>query len=101
MQENHGFCSFVWIVTLIHVCGSREDNGWRRSEEGRGGWRDSRREDTDRRGNRDDPGGERDDRPRDRARCDDPQKAPPREPNDGKPSVCLYSHHITRVSDIF
>uniref|UniRef100_A0A3Q2XU18 Eukaryotic translation initiation factor 3 subunit A n=1 Tax=Hippocampus comes TaxID=109280 RepID=A0A3Q2XU18_HIPCM len=50
----------------------REDNGWRRSEDGRGSWRDSRREDTDRRGNRDDRrddhGGERDDRPRDRAR---------------------------------
>ncbi|XP_051935893.1 eukaryotic translation initiation factor 3 subunit A isoform X2 [Hippocampus zosterae] len=61
----------------------REDNGWRRSEEGKGSWRDSRREDTDRRGNRDDRGGERDDRPRDGARRDDPQKAPPREPNDG------------------
>ncbi|KAM9808732.1 eukaryotic translation initiation factor 3 subunit A [Syngnathus typhle] len=49
----------------------REDNGWRRSEEGgRGGWRDSRREDTERRVERDD-------------RRDDPQRAPPKELNDG------------------
>ncbi|XP_049592997.1 eukaryotic translation initiation factor 3 subunit A [Syngnathus scovelli] len=49
----------------------REDNGWRRSEEGgRGGWRDSRREDTERRVERDD-------------RRDDHQRAPPKELNDG------------------
>ncbi|XP_061545794.1 eukaryotic translation initiation factor 3 subunit A [Phycodurus eques] len=56
----------------------REDSGWRRPEEGRGGWRDSRREETERRG-------ERDDRPRDGDRRDDQQRAPPRDQNDGGP----------------
>ncbi|XP_061692863.1 eukaryotic translation initiation factor 3 subunit A [Syngnathoides biaculeatus] len=59
----------------------REDSGWRRSEEGRSGWRDSRREDPDRRGERDDRRGNRDDRPR----RDDQQRAPPRDQNDGGP----------------
>ncbi|XP_077352077.1 eukaryotic translation initiation factor 3 subunit A [Festucalex cinctus] len=58
----------------------REDNGWRKPDEGRSSWRDSRREDADRRGERDD---RREDRPRDRDRRDDNQRAPPRDQNDG------------------
>ncbi|XP_077469094.1 eukaryotic translation initiation factor 3 subunit A [Stigmatopora argus] len=61
----------------------KEGSGWRKSDEGRSTWRDSRREEPDRRGERDvRRGGELDDRPRDREKRDD-QKAPQREQNEG------------------